>query len=144
VDAVIVGCDRVAANGDVANKVGTYLKALAAADNAIPFHVACPISSIDPGTPDGEAIEIEARDPREVTHIRGRGPQGGMVEVQLTPDGSPAFNPAFDVTPARLVASLITEHGPTDASPEGVRAALGRSAAEGARPAGAPPSQEAR
>jgi len=151
VDAVIVGCDRVAANGDVANKVGTYLKALAAADNAIPFFVACPVSTIDPETPGGDAIEIEARDPREVTHIRGRGPQGGLVEVQLTPDGSPAFNPAFDVTPARLVASLVTEHGPTPATPEGVRAVLGRAgegaaegAGNGARPAGQAPSGELR
>ena len=143
VDAVIVGCDRVAANGDVANKVGTYLKALAAFDNAIPFFVACPVSTIDPGTPDGEAIEIEARDPREVTHIRGRGPEGRLVEVQLTPDGSPAFNPAFDVTPARLVASLVTEHGATPATPEGVRGVLAL-AREGAPPVGSAAPQEAR
>ncbi len=124
VDAAIVGCDRVAANGDVANKVGTYQKALAAADNGIPFYVACPVSTIDAGTADGDAITIEARDPREVTHIRGRGPQGGWVEVQLTPDGSPAWNPAFDVTPARLVARLVTERGAFAATLEGVRAAL--------------------
>ena len=136
VDAVIVGCDRVAANGDVANKIGTYQKALAAADNGIPFHVACPISTIDPQTPDGDAIEIEARDPREVTHVRGRGPQGGVVEVQLTPDGSPAFNPAFDVTPARLVASLVTEHGAAPATSDGVREVLAR--ALGGGPAAAP------
>jgi methylthioribose-1-phosphate isomerase len=126
VDAVIVGCDRVAANGDVANKVGTYQKALAAADNGIPFYVACPVSTIDPATPDGDAIEIEARDPRELTHLRGRGPRGDLVEVQLVPDGSPAFNPAFDVTPARLVRALVTEHGAVPASADGVAQALSR------------------
>ena len=130
VDAVIVGCDRVAANGDVANKIGTYQKALAAADNRVPFYVACPVSTLDPGTPDGDAIEIEARDPREVTHIRGRGPGGNLVEVQLTPDASPAFNPAFDVTPARLVAALVTERGAIPASVEGVRSVLARSGAQ--------------
>ncbi len=128
VDAVIVGCDRVAANGDVANKVGTYPKALAAADNRIPFFVACPVSTIDPTTPDGAAIEIEARDPREVTHIRGRASDGSLQEVQLTPDGSPAFNPAFDVTPARLVRALITEHGDAPATPQGIADVLARAA----------------
>jgi methylthioribose-1-phosphate isomerase len=128
VDAVIVGCDRVAANGDVANKVGTYLKALAAADNDVPFHVACPVSTLDPATPDGAAIEIEERLPREVTHIAGRAADGRIVEVQLVPDGSPALNPAFDVTPARLVTSLVTEHGVFEASASGVRRALAAAA----------------
>ena len=117
VDAAIVGCDRVAANGDVANKVGTYLKALAARDNDVPFYVACPVSTIDPRCRGGDAIAIEERSPREVTHLRGRAPDGGIVEVQLTPDGSPAHNPAFDVTPARLVTALITERGCVEASP---------------------------
>ena len=126
VDAVIVGCDRVAANGDVANKVGTYLKALAAADCALPFHVACPVSTIDPHCPDGDAIPIEERDAREVTHLRGRAATGEVVEVQLTPDGSPAGNPAFDVTPARLVTSLVTERGHCAARADAIAALLGR------------------
>jgi methylthioribose-1-phosphate isomerase len=116
VDAVLVGCDRVARNGDVANKIGTYLKALAARDNRVPFYVACPVSTIDPRAPDGAAIPIEARSPREVTHIRGRDPRGQLVDVQVVPDGSAALNPAFDVTPARLVDALITERGPCAAS----------------------------
>jgi methylthioribose-1-phosphate isomerase len=116
VDAVLVGCDRVARNGDVANKIGTYLKALAARDNRVPFYVACPVSTIDPRAPDGAAIPIEERSPREVTHIRGRDPAGQLVDVQLVPDGSAALNPAFDVTPARLVDALITERGPCAAN----------------------------
>ena len=111
VDAVIVGCDRVAANGDVANKVGTYLKALAARDAGVPFWVACPTPTIDASIADGAAIPIECRDPREVTHITGRAADGTNHEVRLVPDGVTALNPAFDVTPARLVDALITEHG---------------------------------
>jgi len=111
VDAVIVGCDRVARNGDVANKVGTYLKALAARDAGVPVWVACPTPTLDPVLADGAAIPIEARDPREVTHVSGRAADGRVCEVQLVPDGVPAFNPAFDVTPARLVDLLITERG---------------------------------
>ena len=122
VDAVIVGCDRVAANGDVANKVGTYLKALAAADNGIPFYVACPVSTIDPDTPDGASIVIEERSAREVTHVAGRLGDGRLAEVQVVPDGSPAANPAFDLTPARLVTALVTERGACAASAEGLRA----------------------
>jgi len=122
VDAAIVGCDRVAANGDVANKVGTYLKALAARDNGVPFYVACPVSTIDARCADGHAIAIEERSAREVTHVSGRAPDGRVVEVQVTPDGSPARNPAFDVTPARLVSALVTERGSVEASP----AAIGR------------------
>jgi methylthioribose-1-phosphate isomerase len=128
VDAVIVGCDRVAANGDVANKVGTYLKALAARDNGLPFYVACPVSTIDAGCRGGDAIAIEQRSPREVTHVAGRAPDGSLVEVQITPDGSSALNPAFDITPARLVTALITEHGVVAASADAIR---------GLRPAGA-------
>lgn len=120
VDAVVVGCDRVAMNGDVANKIGTYLKALAAHDNQVPFYVACPRSTIDPRAPDGSAIPIEARSPREVTHLSGRDAQGRIVEVQIVPDGTAAFNPAFDITPARLVSALITEHGVFEASPAGL------------------------
>jgi len=124
VDAAIVGCDRVAANGDVANKVGTYLKALAARDNRVPFYVACPVSTIDARCPDGDAIAIEERSAREVTHVSGRAPDGRVVEVQVTPDGSPARNPAFDVTPARLVSALVTERGSAEASPAAIRRLL--------------------
>lgn len=111
VDAVIVGCDRVAANGDVCNKIGTYLKALAAHDNGVPFYVAMPRSTLDLALPEGRAIPIEERSAREVTHLAGRAANGAVVDVQLVPDGSSAANPAFDVTPARLVTGLITERG---------------------------------
>ncbi len=112
VDLVIVGCDRVTARGDVCNKIGTYLKALAAHDNGVPFYVAMPTSTLDLGLRDGLAeIPIEERSGREVTHISGRSAAGDVVEVQLGADGTPAANPAFDVTPARLVSGLITERG---------------------------------
>jgi len=111
VDLVIVGCDRVGARGDVCNKIGTYLKALAARDNGVPFHVAMPLSTLDPTIDDGLLIPIEARSAREVTHVTGRSADGTRTEVQLAPDGSAAANPAFDVTPARLVTSLLTERG---------------------------------
>ena len=126
VDVVIVGSDRTTRSGDVCNKIGTYLKALAARDNAVPFVVALPASTIDWSIADGVAeIPIEARAAREVTHIPGRGPDGAITSVQLTPDGSAAFNPAFDVTPARLVTALITERGVTPATEEGLRALYG-------------------
>jgi methylthioribose-1-phosphate isomerase len=112
VDIVIVGADRVTARGDVCNKIGTYLKALAAHDNGVPFYVAMPLSTLDLQLHDGLAeIPIEHRSPRELTHVTGRDALGGLTEVQLVPDGSPALNPAFDVTPARLVTGLITEVG---------------------------------
>jgi methylthioribose-1-phosphate isomerase len=111
VDAVIVGCDRVAANGDVCNKIGTYLKALAAHDNGVPFYVAMPLSTLDRGLHEGGAIPIEERSAHEVTHLAGRAASGALVEVRLVPDGSAAANPAFDVTPTRLVTGLITERG---------------------------------
>ncbi len=111
VDIVIVGCDRVTANGDACNKIGTYLKALAARDNGLPFHVAMPTSTLDLDTPAGAAIPIEERSGREVTHLSGRAPSGSVLEVAIAPEGTRAANPAFDVTPARLVTSLITEHG---------------------------------
>src|SRR5690242_13050383 len=111
VDLCITGTDRTTASGDVANKIGTYLKALAAADNAIPFYVALPSPTIDWDIEDGSAIPIEQRDPREVTHIAGWTEAGARVEVRLTPADSPAANYAFDVTPARLVTGLITEGG---------------------------------
>jgi len=121
VDAVITGCDRVAANGDVANKIGTYLKALAARDNGIPFWVACPVSTIDPHVPDGAAIPIEERSAEEVSHMAGRLDNGAIGRVRVVPEGSACANPAFDITPARLVSGLITERGVVAASPEGLR-----------------------
>jgi methylthioribose-1-phosphate isomerase len=111
VDIVFVGCDRVAANGDVCNKIGTYLKALAARDNGVPFYVAMPTSTLDLALPHGRAIPIEERHAREVTHVVGRDEAGRRVEVQLTPEGSQAANPAFDITPAHLVTGLLTERG---------------------------------
>jgi len=122
VDAVIVGTDRTTRRGDVCNKIGTYLKALAARDNGVPFYVALPASTIDWSIDDGVAeIPIEARSPEEVTSIQGRDGPGALATVQLTPDGSPGFNPAFDVTPARLVTALITERGVAEASESGLR-----------------------
>ena len=126
VDAVIVGTDRTTRRGDVCNKIGTYLKALAAFDNGVPFYVALPSSTIDWSLDDGVAeIPIEARSELEVTHIQGRisaGPAvGEIASVQLTPDGSVGFNPAFDVTPARLVTALITERGVAAATEDGLR-----------------------
>ncbi len=125
VDAVIVGCDRVAANGDVVNKIGTYLKALAARDADVPFFVACPVSSIDPRAPHGAAVEIEYRDPREVTHVQGFDDESGVVRtLRIVPEGSAALNPGFDVTPARMVTALVTEKGVVSASREGIAALL--------------------
>ncbi|MEB3322785.1 MAG: S-methyl-5-thioribose-1-phosphate isomerase [Synechococcaceae cyanobacterium] len=128
VDAVIVGSDRTTRTGDVCNKIGTYLKALAARDNGVPFYVALPASTIDWTIGDGVAeIPIEARSEREVTHITGAGPDPlpDPVTVRLTPEGTAAFNPGFDVTPARLVTALITERGVTEASEAGLRALYG-------------------
>lgn len=124
VDAVVVGADRVAANGDVANKVGTYLKALAARAHEMPCYVACPTSTLDSATPTGASIAIEERDAAEVTHVTGRGTSGDVTTVCVVPDGTRAANPAFDITPAALVTALITERGLVPASPDGVRAAL--------------------
>jgi len=120
VDLCLVGTDRTAANGDVANKIGTYLKALAAHDNNVPFYVALPSPTIDWTLDDGDAIPIERRDPREVTHIAGAAADGTRVEVRLAPEGSPAANYAFDVTPARLVTALVTERGVCPASRDGL------------------------
>jgi methylthioribose-1-phosphate isomerase len=102
VDAVIVGADRIAANGDVANKIGTYSLAVLAGAHEIPFYVAAPTSTLDLETPDGTAIPIEERNPSEVTSFRG---------VEIAPHGAQARHPAFDVTPARLVTAIITENG---------------------------------
>jgi methylthioribose-1-phosphate isomerase len=122
VDAVIVGTDRTTRRGDVCNKIGTYLKALAAFDNGVPFYVALPASTIDWSIADGVAeIPIEARSAEELTWIQGRSAAGEIVAVQLVPDGSAGFNPAFDVTPARLVTALITERGVAPATEAGLR-----------------------
>src|ERR1039458_8741231 len=102
IDAVIVGADRIAANGDVANKIGTYTVAVLAKEHGIPFYVAAPISTVDLATPDGSKIPIEQRNAREVTHIAGK---------QMVPDGVEIENPAFDVTPAKYVSAIITERG---------------------------------
>jgi methylthioribose-1-phosphate isomerase len=120
VDLCIVGTDRTAAGGDVANKIGTYMKALAARDNGIPFYVAAPSPSIDWEIESGAAIPIERRDSREVTHIEGWTDEGRRTAVRLTPIDSPAANYAFDVTPARLVTGLITERGVCPASRPGL------------------------
>ncbi len=121
VEVCITGSDRTTGAGDVCNKIGTYLKALAAQDNGVPFYVALPHSTIDWSLSDGIAdIPIEEREAREVTHISGLGEDGSVITVQVTPQGSPAANVAFDVTPARLVTGLITERGVADASAEGL------------------------
>jgi methylthioribose-1-phosphate isomerase len=112
VDICIVGCDRVTARGDACNKIGTYLKALAAHDNGVPFYVAMPTSTLDLSLADGlREIPIEERSPREVTHLSGLAADGRVLDVCIAPVGTAATNPAFDVTPARLLSGLITEHG---------------------------------
>ena len=120
VDVCLTGADRVAANGDVCNKIGTYLKALAARDNGVPFYAALPYSTIDWAFGGGAEIPIEERDAAEVARIRGRGADGRLVEVEVLPEGSPAANPAFDVTPAHLVTGLVTERGVCEASRAGL------------------------
>ncbi len=121
VDLAIVGTDRVTRAGDVANKIGTYLKALAARDNGVPFWVALPSSTIDWRIADGVAdIPIEERDTAEVTQLTGRTATGALATIQVTAPGSPAANPAFDVTPARLVSGFITERGRCPASEAGL------------------------
>ncbi len=127
VDLCIVGTDRTTAQGDVCNKIGTYLKALAAQDNGIPFYVALPSSTIDWTINDGlKEIPIEERSGTEVTHLRGKTSTGACVEIQVTPDGSPAGNYGFDVTPARLVTALITEKGVCPATETGLKKLFGR------------------
>ncbi|MEZ5278766.1 MAG: S-methyl-5-thioribose-1-phosphate isomerase [Opitutaceae bacterium] len=120
VDLCLVGTDRTTASGDVCNKIGTYLKALAAHDNGVPFYVALPSPTVDWTLGDGRRIPIEERSPREVTHLRGLDPAGRETEIRIAPEGSPAANYAFDLTPARLITGLITERGLVAAS----RAAL--------------------
>ncbi|MCJ2047915.1 S-methyl-5-thioribose-1-phosphate isomerase [Methylobacterium sp. J-078] len=121
IDVCIVGSDRTTASGDVCNKIGTYLKALAASDNRVPFYAALPFSTIDWTLDDGVAeIPIEERDGREVTHLTGRLADGGFATIEVVSPGSPVANPAFDVTPARLVTGIITERGVASADAEGL------------------------
>ena len=121
VDLCIVGSDRTTARGDVCNKIGTYLKALAAYEHQVPFYVALPSSTIDWRIRDGvKEIPIEQRDPKEVTHLSGQTATGQMATILLTPGGSQAANYAFDVTPARFVTALITERGVCQASEDGL------------------------
>ena len=122
VDLVITGTDRTTYTGDAANKIGTYLKALAAKDNGVPFYIALPSSTFDWQVRDGiKEIPIEQRDEEEVKYIAGLN-DGEIKKVLLTPENSPAANYAFDVTPARLITGLITERGVCKASEEGVLA----------------------
>ncbi|AOX17593.1 S-methyl-5-thioribose-1-phosphate isomerase [Kozakia baliensis] len=122
VDLIIVGTDRVTRQGDVANKIGTYLKALAAHDNQVPFWVALPSSTIDWRVTDGvKEIPIEERSGDEVTHVHGVDEQGHPARIRVTPYETKGANPAFDVTPARLVTGLITERGLCDASADGLQ-----------------------
>jgi len=111
VDVCIVGADRIAANGDACNKIGTYLKALAAKDNGVPFYVAAPVSTFDFKLEKGSLIPIEERAQEEVTHMSGEADNGDLMTVRIAPKTTPAKNPGFDVTPARLVTGIITEKG---------------------------------
>jgi methylthioribose-1-phosphate isomerase len=121
VDICLVGSDRTTAGGDVANKIGTYLKALAARDNGVPFFVALPSTTIDWEMVDGVAeIPIEVRSPEELTWVEGRTPEGELRRVEISPPGCPAANYAFDVTPATLVDGLVTERGVCEASVNGI------------------------
>jgi methylthioribose-1-phosphate isomerase len=120
VDFCIVGSDRTTRQGDVGNKIGTYLKALAAHDNGVPFYAALPYTTIDWTLADGRDIPIEMRDPGEVSRISGRLSSGELATVELLPEGSPAANYAFDVTPARLVTAIVTERGVCPASEAGL------------------------
>jgi methylthioribose-1-phosphate isomerase len=121
VDLCIVGCDRLTATGDAANKIGTYLKALAAKDNGVPFYVALPESTVDWTLGDGvREIPIEERSVAEVTHVTGRAESGEILSVQVSAPGSHAANPGFDVTPGRLITGLITECGVAPATREGL------------------------
>jgi len=111
VDLVIVGADRIAANGDVVNKVGTLAKAVCAREFGIPFYVAAPPSTFDPGTPDGSSVTIEERSWDEVHYQEGPDDEGALRRIRVTSPGSPARNPAFDATPARLITAYVTDRG---------------------------------
>jgi methylthioribose-1-phosphate isomerase len=126
VDLCIVGTDRTTARGDVCNKIGTYLKALAAHASGVPFYVALPQTTIDWTVEDGvRDIPIEQRNPREVTHMTGRLDTGSLATVHVSAPGSPVSNFAFDVTPAAYVTALITDRGVCAASADGLRGLFG-------------------
>ncbi len=145
VDLCITGTDRTTATGDVCNKIGTYLKALAARDNDLPFYVALPYSTIDWEVQDGCAsIPIEERDAREVSHLTGRTETGELSTIAILPEGSATANPAFDVTPAALVTALITERGVCEASTSGLLALYSGQQPSGQQPSGKQPSGKQR
>jgi eIF-2B alpha/beta/delta-like uncharacterized protein len=120
IDLVIVGSDRIAANGDVANKIGTYSSAVCAREHDIPFYVAAPTTTIDMECPSGKDIPIEERGGDEIRYTWGWSDDGKFIRVRTTPEHSPVRNPAFDVTPASLVAGIITEKGVVEASTAGI------------------------
>jgi methylthioribose-1-phosphate isomerase len=124
VDVVITGADRIAANGDTANKIGTYSHALAAHANGVPFYIAAPLTTFDSRTPHGDAIPIEERDENEVRTLEGLTEDGELKRVAITPPGTQVINPAFDVTPASLITGFITEVGVIPATPEAIMSAL--------------------
>jgi methylthioribose-1-phosphate isomerase len=124
IDCVLVGADRIAANGDVANKIGTYAIALLAREHGVPFYVAAPRSTFDPATPDGRAIVIEERDEEEVLEVSGRAADGSVQRVRIAPPQARATNPAFDVTPAALVRAIITEGGLIPPQPDAIASFL--------------------
>jgi methylthioribose-1-phosphate isomerase len=126
VDLILTGADRIAANGDTANKIGTYAKALAARAHAVPFYVAAPLTTFDPTIPSGDGIPIEERGPEEVLTVEGVDESGRWTRVRIAPAGTEAVNPAFDVTPHALIAGFITEVGIVPATAAGVAQALRR------------------
>jgi methylthioribose-1-phosphate isomerase len=128
VDLVITGADRIAANGDAANKIGTYGKALAAREHGVPFYVAAPLATFDPATPTGAEITIEERDEDEVLTVEGVDGSGRLARVRVAPAGARALNPAFDITPHGLITGIVTEVGIVPASAAGIAAALERAA----------------
>jgi S-methyl-5-thioribose-1-phosphate isomerase len=140
VDLVLVGADRIAANGDVANKIGTYAKALAARAHAVPFYVAAPLTTIDRATPSGDEIPIEQRDADEVLTIEGIDETGRPARVRVAAGGAGAANPAFDVTPHDLVAGIVTEVGIVPATAGGIAEAFRRATTSQALSAGGPPA----
>jgi S-methyl-5-thioribose-1-phosphate isomerase len=126
VDLVITGADRIAANGDTANKIGTYGRALAARAHGVPFYVAAPMTTIDPATPSGAEIPIEERSPDEVLLVEGADAFGAAGRVRVAPAGTRALNPGFDVTPHHLIAGIVTPVGIVPATTEGIAEALRR------------------
>ena len=125
IDAVLVGADRIAANGDAANKIGTYGVAILAKEHGIPFYVAAPASTFDPACPDGEHIPIEYRADEEVLYAYGLSDGGEFTRVRLAPEGVSAVNPAFDVTPAELITGLITDRGLIKPDPDDIARVMG-------------------